>query len=475
MNYHVIVIEALTILLALCLLVAGLVFKQEKKKGIGYISVFSLIVILIVSFFIDGKKISSFSNGFYVLDSFSLYFKQIFLMGSILVMLMSINYTKRLESYRSEFFSLGIFALAGMMIMVSANDLIALYMGLELMTISFAVLTAYETTNLKSSEAGMKYILLSAMSSGLLLYGMSILYGMSGSPQFSSIIDYFEKGVKEPIVILAVVFVIVGLGFKISMVPFHMWTPDVYEGAPTPITAFFTIGSKVAGFAVLIRMLLMVMKTEQDLIVPLIVILAALTMIVGNLIAIPQKNIKRMLAYSSIAHAGYILIGIIAFSKVGVGAMLYYILLYVFANAGAFTAVIAFSNQSGNNEINSLSGMWKKSPLIAGVFLLNLLSLAGIPPMAGFIGKFYLFTAVIQEGYLWLAFLAIIMSLVSVYYYIVVIRVILTGEVKEETPIRVPFSLKTVMIVSSIATIILGIYPGPITNWTFEVASMFFK
>jgi len=396
---------------------------------------------------------------------------------------MSITYVKRLSDSRSEFFALSIFALLGMMIMASSNDFITLYIGLELMTISFIILTAFDKLSLKSTEAGIKYILLSAMSSAVLLYGMSLMYGISGSLTYAGIFDYLKTGYSQPIILLAGIMLIAGLAFKISAVPFHMWSPDIYEGAPTPITAFLAVGSKSAAFAVLIRLFIQVLPSVFSRFSGLIIALSVLSMIIGNIIAIAQTNIKRMLAFSSISHAGYLLLGIVAYTKAGIGAMLYYLLLYVFANTGAFASVIAFSNVTGKEDINDLVGMWKRSPFLAATLMLSLLSMAGIPPAAGFIGKFYLFSEIIKQGYLWLAFLAMGMSVVSIYYYIVVIRVLLMGEPTDASldvsldasPIKIPASLKTVMIVSIIMTLIMGIYPGPITLWVSKVAGLFVR
>ena len=487
MNYNAILMEILTSILGILLLVMGLILPRGKKVIISYVSVFALSAILILSFLNSGSDTSSFLNGLYVSDPLSTYFKQIFLAAAILVTLMSITYVKRLSDSRSEFFALSIFALLGMMIMASSNDFITLYIGLELMTISFIILTAFDKLSLKSTEAGIKYVLLSAMSSAVLLYGMSLIYGMSGSLTYSGIFDYLKTGYTQPIIILAGIMLIAGIAFKISAVPFHMWSPDIYEGAPTPITAFLAVGSKSAAFAVLIRLFIQVLPSVFNTFSALIIALSVLSMIIGNIIAIHQTSIKRMLAYSSISHAGYILLGIIAYTKAGIGAMLYYLLLYVFANTGAFASIIAFSNVTGNDDINDFSGMWKRSPFLAATLMLSLLSMAGIPPSAGFIGKFYLFSEIIKQGYLWLAFLAMGMSVVSIYYYIVVIRVLLMGESVDASQdsstdaspdtslIKIPASLKAVMIVSIIMTLIMGIYPGPITSWVSKIAALFVR
>lgn len=475
MNFNSVLLEIIIASLGLLLLVMGLVLPRTRKNIIGYFSAICLLGILIFSFIYDFGKDASFYKGLYLSDNIGLYFKQLFIISAALVTLMSINYVKRLSDSRSEYFAIIIFALLGMMVMASANDLITLYIGLELMSISFIILTAYDKRNIKSTEAGTKYILLSSISSAGLLYGMSLLYGLSGSVVFADIINYLNTGNNNSMVMLGSILLIAGFAFKISAAPFHMWSPDIYEGAPTPITAFLAGGSKVAAFAVLIKLLMQVMEPNHNAILVLVTALAVLSIVIGNVLAIPQTNIKRMLAYSSVSHAGYILVGIVAYTKTSVSAMMYYILLYIFANMGAFASITAFSNQTGKEEIKDLSGMWKRSPFLAATLLISLLCLAGIPPAAGFIGKFYLFSEAVKQGYIWIAFLAMGMSVVSIYYYIAVIRTMLMGEATDVTLIEIPVSLKVVMIVSIIMILVMGLYPGPITEWTTTVAGAFIK
>lgn len=475
MNYNAVTLEILVSLLGLFLLIVSLLLPKGKKALVGYISAAALIVILVYSFIYKAPNGISFYKGLYVTDSISIYFKQLFIIAAALVTLMSTSYVKKLPDSRSEFFIIMVFALLGMMVMSSANDLITLYIGLELMSISFIILTAYDKKNAKSTEAGTKYVLLNAMSSAILLYGMSFLYGLSGSVNFPDIIEYMKTGANQPLVIVACILLIAGFGFKISAVPFHMWSPDVYEGAPTPVTAFLASGSKVAGFAVLIKLLMQVMQNSYSTMVILVTALSVLSMIIGNIIAIPQTNIKRMLAYSSIAHAGYILTGLVSYTKGGISAMMYYMLLYIFANMGAFASITAFTNQTGKEDIKDFKGMWKRSPFLAAALMISLLSMAGIPPAAGFIGKFYLFSEVIKQGYLWLALLAMAMSVVSIYYYIVVIRVMVMEDAEDASPIVIHPAVKIVMLAAIIMILIMGLYPGPITSWTTQVASTFVR
>jgi NADH-quinone oxidoreductase subunit N len=475
MNYSAVTLEILVAILGLVLLALSLMLSKGRKAVIGYISAAALVGILVISFVFKTSENISFYNGLYVSDSISTYFKQLFLIAAALVTLMSASYVKNLTDSKSEFFVILVFALLGMMVMSSANDMITLYMGLELMSISFIILAAYDKKNMKSTEAGTKYVLLSSMSTAVLLYGMSLIYGISGSVNFPEIISFMKAGSNQPIVIVGSILLIAGFAFKISAAPFHMWSPDVYEGAPTPVTAFLAAGSKVAGFAVLIKLLMQVMQYSYSTIIVLIIVLSILSMVIGNVIAIPQTNIKRMLAYSSIAHAGYILTGLVSYTKGGISAMMYYMLLYIFANIGAFASITAFTNQTGKEDIKDFKGMWKRSPFLAATLMISLLSMAGIPPAAGFIGKFYLFSELIKQGYLWMAFFAMGMSVVSIYYYIVVIRVMLMEEPEDTSAIKLPASLKAVMVIAIIMILVMGLFPGPITDWTLQAASTFIQ
>jgi len=474
MNLQLLTVEIIVALLGLLILVFGLVAPASQRKGLGYFTTMSLTMTLLVTFFLRDMSGTAF-GGLYQVDAFGNYFKMVFLLAAIMVCLFANSYVERVGYNHGEFFALTVFAMLGMMVMASATDLITLYMGLELMTIPLIILTAFRHGDKKASEAGVKYMLLSAMSSGILLYGLSILYGVSaGSTAYGDILAAIGQNGLQPFTVMGLVFLLAGFGFKISMVPFHMWSPDIYEGAPTPVTAFLAVGSKAAGFAALLRMFMIALPDTQDTWMTVIIALCALTIVLGNFVAIPQTNIKRMLAYSSIAHAGYLLMGLVAFTSLGVSAILYYLMLYVFANTGAFAAITAFGNFTGSEEIRDYTGMWKRSPLIASVLLLCLLSLAGIPPLAGFVGKFYLFTAIIDQGYIWLAFLGIGMSMVSVYYYLIVVKMMFLGDPAETTAIPVSLGTKTVLIISALVSLFLGIYPAPLTDFATKVAAVFF-
>lgn len=475
-NWTVVSLEIASGVMALALLVLGMVFPALRTRNIfGGLSIAGLLMMLAGSFLLPQTQTQTFINSFYTQDAFSIFFKQLFIGTALLVSLLSLSYLKPATTNRGDFFALIFFALTGMMMMASAVEFVTLYVGLELMTLTFVLLTAYKKEDLKSGEAGLKYCLLSAVSSGVFLYGISLVYGLTGHLDFTSIAQS-PGHMSSPLLIWAIVMVLAGAGFKISLVPFHMWSPDIYEGAPAPVSAFLAAGSKAAGFVVLIRMLFQVFGASPDLFMPIIATLAVLTLVIGNLIAVAQTHLKRLIAYSSIAHAGYIILGVIAYSATGVGTLLYYLLLYLFATTACFSVVVVLARQTGNDRIADLSGLWKRSPFTSSVLLISLLSLAGIPPTAGFMGKFYLFTEVARQGYLWLAVFAIMISLVAIYYYLLVIRTALSGsgaDQAETSPLQIPLPLATVMVLSSAMTLIMGIFPGYFIHHALNIAQKF--
>ncbi|MDA8212841.1 MAG: NADH-quinone oxidoreductase subunit N [Clostridia bacterium] len=471
-DYSLLTIEMLTAGLALGLLVLSLVVPGDQRKGFGYLTAAGLAIIFAISFAFNGVN-KEIIGGMYLIDDFGNFFKQLALVAGVLVALASIPYVEKLESYRGEYYSLLVFATLGMVVMVGAGDLISLYLGLELMTITFFVLTAFKRGDSKSAEAGIKYVLLGAMSSAILLYGLSMLYGVAKTTVISELVSTIQAGQISPALILGLMFLVGGFGFKISAVPFHMWSPDVYEGAPTPVTSYLAVGSKAAAFAAFVRIFMGGMPQIQEIWIALFAGLSALSMIIGNLIAIPQTNIKRMLAFSGVAQAGYILTGMVAGTNAGIKGLAFYLMIYVFATIGAFTVAIGFSNATGSDEIKDMAGLSQRNPLMAAVMLVCLLSMAGIPPLAGFAGKLFLFSAIVAQGKLWLALVGLIMSMVSVYYYLSVAKSMYMGEAADPSPIEIPGSLKLVLIVSMVVTIFLGIYPAPLTGLAEAAASVF--
>lgn len=464
-------LEMLTAILGLGVLILGLIVPKGSRHGLGWLSLLGLLGItgVAVSMWGDARELLS---GMYLLDNYALFWKITFLLSAMLVILGCMRYVDEMGN-QAEYYSIIIFATLGMMVMASAGDFITLYLGLELMTIAFFILVCFRKTDAKSVESGIKYLLLAGMSSAVLLYGLSLLYGLTGSVIMLEVGRVIAMQPVTPALVLAMVMLVAGLGFKISAVPFHMWSPDVYEGAPTPVTSFLAMGSKAASFAILLRLFIAALPGVWENWTMVVAILAAVTMIVGNLVAIPQTNVKRLLAYSSIAQAGYIMVGLVTASEAGIKGVMFYAFLYVFATVGAFTVAAYFYNVTGSDELKDYAGLSQRSPLMAAVMLVAMLSMAGIPPLAGFVGKFYLFKTII-DGYLWLAFIGLIMSMVSVYYYLRVALVMYRDEPVDPTPIKLPSPVAVTLIVAMVVTLVVGVYPGPLSELVNNAAHSFF-
>lgn len=401
------------------------------------------------------------SQGLLAVDQFALFFKVVFLVAAAMTVLMSERYLQVEGASFGEYYFLILCSTLGMMIMAGSIDLISAFVGLETMAVSFYILAGFIKPNQRSNEAAVKYFLLGAFSLGILLYGMSILYGVSGTTNLRTMATVFVGHERNPLLVLAVILVVAGMAFKIAAVPFHMWAPDVYEGAPTPVTAFLSVGSKAASFAMLLRIFvegLPSMDADWRL---LFEMLAIVTMTVGNVAALTQSNLKRMLAYSSIAHAGYLLIGVVAGTPRGISAMLIYLLIYSFMQLGAFAVIVMMRRKDVvGDELKDLSGLYHRQPFAAFAMLVFMLSLGGIPPTAGFMGKLWLFGAAIDAGYVWLAVIGVLNSAVSLYYYL---RIVVFMYLKKETigsePTLSP-ALTLTLGVAVAATLVLGVYPG---------------
>jgi NADH-quinone oxidoreductase subunit N len=409
------------------------------------------------------------ARGLLSIDAFATFFKGIFLLSAALTILLSMRYLDTEGARHGEYVFLVLCATLGMMFMASGTDLITIFIGLETMAIAFYILTGLLKPSRQSNEAAVKYFLLGTFSLGLLLYGLSLLYGMSGTTNLRTLAIAVADHGRDPWLILALILVVAGIGFKIAAVPFHMWAPDVYEGAPTPITAFLSVGSKAASFAMLLRIFLEGLPSLSGDWTILFYVLSVLTMTVGNIAALTQSNLKRMLAYSSIAHAGYLLIGVIAGTTRGVAAMLIYLLIYAFMQMGAFAVVILMRRADAiGDELKDLSGLYARQPLAAVAMLVFMLSLGGIPPTAGFMGKFWLFGAAIDANYVWLAVLGVVNSAISLYYYLrVVVFMFMKNEATGSQPVLTP-ALSFAIVFALCATLALGVYPRPL----FELAEV---
>jgi NADH-quinone oxidoreductase subunit N len=415
--------------------------------------------------------------GFLKTDSLAAYFKMIILLATFFTLFITFRYFKsRPTHYPAEFLAVLLFSAAGATALASAQEIITLYVSLETLTISSYLLASFMKKDKGSNEAGMKYLLLGAFSSALLLLGFSYLYGLTGTTVIATMAKSLAVQPASPLLVLGIILVIGGLAFKISLAPFHMWTPDVYEGAPTPITAFLSVASKTAGFAAFVRLFWVGLSgpTALPVWVGLFSVLAAMSMVLGNLEAIPQTNIKRMMGYSSIAQAGYISTGFLAGGPMGLTAVLFYLFVYLFANLGAFLAIVIVSHKTGSDQIEDYAGIWKRSPLIGVVLLVCLLSLAGVPPFAGFSGKWYLFGAAIHNGYIWLALVGMVFSVVSLYYYLQVVRQALVSDPKDSSPIEMNGVEAALLVICVVFTVTLGFWPKPIMDVAQAASSALF-
>jgi len=458
--------EFIVVGVALTILVFDLFLDKGRKAIIGWYSLAGIGAAALATVQLAGVQGAYFGLSF-VLDPFATFFKLVFFLACGLGILLSIKYLEIEDINRGEYYALMLFATSGMMLMASAGDLITLYLGLELMALSVYVLAGFMRRESRSNEAGIKYLLLGAFSSGIMLYGMSLLYGLAGTTNLAGILEYLRGAdIENPVLFLSMVMLMVSFGFKVAAVPFHMWVPDVYEGAPTSVTAFMSAGPKVAGFAVLIRIFAYTLEPLHAHSTALLAGIAVLTMAVGNITALTQTNIKRMLAYSSIAHAGYALVGLAAGGTEGAASVMLYVLIYAVMNMGAFGVVIMLRKSSVRGEdIADFAGLGKTNKTAAFLMLIFLFSLTGIPPLAGFMGKFYIFKSAVQAGMVWLAVTGVVFSAISAYFYLRVIMLMYMYEPREEFAMVQSPALALALAVSVTAVIVIGVYPASVLDF----------
>jgi NADH-quinone oxidoreductase subunit N len=448
---------------ALVLLVIDLLPPRERKEHLGVVGLAGVVLSLIVSMYLWGADERTF-KGMVVLDGFAIFFNLVIGFAVGLVLLSSLDYVRRQGAETGEFYILVILSAVGMTLMASAGDLIIVFLGLETMSLALYVLAGTFKTRLESAEASMKYFLLGAFASGFFLYGIALIFGAAGSTNLDRIGVAMASGSgRDPMILIGFGLLVVGFGFKISSVPFHMWASDVYQGAPTSVTTLIATGSKAAAFAALLRVLLTALRPAQGDWALLLWGLAVLSMTVGNVVAIAQRNVKRMLAYSSIAHVGYMLVGVVASGSLGNASVLFYLLVYTFTIAGAFGVLLLLERQGREAvEVDDLAGLASRHPVMAVVFSIFLLSLVGIPPTAGFVGKFYLFGAAVREGWIWLAVIGVLNSAAAAYYYLRLIVYMYMRE-PEGAPTEVAPSLAGVLalFIALCGVVWLGVMPAP--------------
>jgi NADH-quinone oxidoreductase subunit N len=450
--------EIIVVTAACVLLIAGLFVPEDRGDVLVAASLAVVAAAAAATIALSGETRPAYS-GMFVVDPFADFFKLLFYLATALTLLLSRRYAEIERIAREEYYVLLLFALAGMMIMASATDLLSIYVGLELMALATYVLTGFLRQERRSNEAALKYVILGGVSTGIFLYGVSLIYGLTGTTQLDALAASLTAP-RDPALLLAVVFVVTGLVFKIGAVPFHMWVPDVYEGAPTTITAFMSVGPKAAGFAVVLRVFLNPLVAASDVWITVAAI-AVITMALGSFVALVQDNIKRLLAYSSIAHAGFALFGVVAGGADGIASVMLYLLIYTFMNIGIFGAVVAMRNGNASGEaIEDYTGFARSHRGLALLMLVFLFSLAGIPPTAGFFAKFYVLVALVEQGFVSLAVIAVLLSAVAAYFYIRIVMVMYMREPAGDFDPALTAPVRVALAVAAAGTIGIGLFPA---------------
>lgn len=451
--------ELVVIVGAMTLLMLG-VFRGDNSTPLVEGGALLVLAVTLVLILMQLAAPVELFGGSIVVDAFARFFKVLILIGAAAALIMAAPFWRNHKLNRFEFSVLLLLSVAGMMVMVSARDLISLYLGIELMSLSLYVIAAIDRENIRSTEAGLKYFVLGALSSGMLLYGSSLIYGFTGTVSFAGI----AAAAKEPSLglIFGIVFLFAGLAFKVSAVPFHMWTPDVYEGAPTPVTAFFAAAPKVAAIALFCRVAVTSFPAIASQWQQIVVFVAIASMVLGAFAAIGQKNIKRLMAYSSIGHVGYALVGLAPGTATGISSVMIYMSIYLAMTLGTFACIIAMRRDGGQvEEIDQLSGLARTQPIMAFVLAALMFSLAGIPPLAGFFAKFYVFLAAIEGKFYTLAVIGVLASVVGAYYYLRIVKIMYIDEPAQQF-LPMPKPVAAVLLLSSAFVILFFVYPGPL-------------
>ena len=475
-NLLAILPEILLLTVAILVLILDPFWKDESRRtNLGWLTAGGLTAAMVISLLFDQPTQPAMAFGGMVrFDWLAFVFKMIFIFGAAITALFMMDVEK--VGKRAEAYLLLIAATIGMNLMAASADLVMLYLAIESTSIPMYVLAGFMLDDKKSTEAGFKYLLFGAMTSAIFLYGLSLVYGFSGTTQFVNMRGYF--GTFNPVSLGVLFLIIVGLGFKISLVPFHFWAPDTYEGSPTPVAGFLSTASKAAGFSVLIRLFLTAFPQVAVDWQILLAILAVLTMTLGNLVALAQTNIKRLLAYSSIAHAGYALIGLVANNQLGVTGVIYYLVAYVLTNLAAFGIITAFGQTTGSDEIRAYDGMSRRSPYLGLAMLVAFLSLAGMPPFGGFMAKMLVFAGAIQAGWYWLVIVGVLNSIIGLYYYLTVLKYVylyrMTGENEESQPIVVSRPFVFALVILTVGIVLVGAFFAPWFSFSSNAAMSLF-
>jgi NADH-quinone oxidoreductase subunit N len=460
---------------AMALLILGVWRGEGSTRLVSWLAIGVLILVFVIAALGGGERRVGF-YGMFVTDAFALFMKTLVLIGSAVTILISMRYDEEQGIARFEFPVLVLLATTGMMVMISANDLITLYVGLELQNLALYVVASFNRDSVRSSEAGLKYFVLGALSSGMLLYGASLMYGFTGTTAFEDLTKLLTGGVPvETGILIGVVFVVVGLAFKVSAVPFHMWTPDVYEGAPTPVSAFFAVAPKLAALALFIRFMIAPFGPLIDEWRQVIIFLSIASMVLGAVAAIAQENIKRLMAYSSISHVGYLLIGLAAGTSEGIRGVLVYATIYLFMTVGTWAVILCMRRRGRMLEgISDLAGLSQSQPGLALALAIFMFALSGVPPTAGFFAKLYVFLAAINAQLAWLAVIGVVTSVVSAFYYLRVVKVMYFDEPAAVFDRPISAELKGVVFVTAVVTLFFFLFPGPIIGGAEAAASALF-
>ncbi len=488
MNSSFLTLEFCVIALGIVLMLADFFVLPERKKYLAYLGIAVLTGLLAISFTGDGicSVFGTAFHGSFIEDPLALFFKRFFIAAAILVLFLAAEFSDRIIAGISEYYSLIVFALAGMLFAASADDFAMLFVSIELITITFYVLVSFQKNRLVSLEAAIKYLILGALSSAFMVFGIALIWGTTGKLNFGELAQVSSQFLDNKLFLTGVLFVLVGLGFKIAAFPFQIWAPDVYQGAPTPTTAFLAVGSKAAGFVLLLRVLFIAVPQVTQQWTCLLITMSGITILYGNLCALPQRNLKRLMGYSSISHAGYLLLGIVALagsagkSTDGGAAILYYLAGYLFTVMAGFSVIALVARHLADEDISSLAGLNQRSPFLAATMTIAMVSLAGIPPLAGFFGKFLLLKSVIAQGaltghhaYYWLAFVALAGVVISIYYYFGIVRAIYwSKEAADLSPIQLSGGAKFSIALSLAGIFWLGLFPNTMLNLANEAAKV---
>jgi NADH-quinone oxidoreductase subunit N len=472
-NWIALAPQIIVIVTGLAVLLLGVAAGSERKSYLAYLSLVGVVLAALVALYFWDVNEPAFP-GMIAVDALAAYLNLAFLVAAGLSILLSVNYVERMGFAEGEYYSLMLISVSGMMFLANATNLMVVFLGLEILSIPLYVLVGFNRKEVRSGEASLKYFLLGAFASAFLLYGIALLYGGTGTTSLPGIAEYLALASSASAYVwIGIGLVVVGLGFKVALVPFHMWTPDVYQGAPTPITAFMSFGAKAAAFAALIRILVGALAGQAAGWSWILAVLAILTMVVGNVAAIAQTNLKRMLAYSSIAHAGYITVGLVAGSIQGVQAVLFYLAGYLFMNVGAFAVIVALSRDRRGEDgerLNDFAGLGKTQPWLAAAMTVFMFSLAGIPPLVGFVGKLYVFAAAVEGGWWWLAAVGVFNSVISAYFYLrVVLTMYMRPPAEEGRKLTVHPALAVALVVAVVLTVLIGLLPGALV-WLTQAA-----